>query len=161
MKRRHGGKAWSLPIGRPASPRRRLMNPVNVLSRRGFVKSAGAAAALATIGSTGGASAQALRPVSFQLSWVKSIQYGGYFAGIDQGFFKKEGLDPTFNSGGPNVDAIANVVAGRSQIGDRPIGPLVLARDKGMPIKVIANVFQHSPFAVMSLASKPINSIKE
>lgn len=138
------------------------MNPVNVrLSRRGFVKSAGATTALAAIGAGGIASAQALRPVSFQLSWIKSAQYGGYFAGIDQGFFKKEGLDPTFMSGGPNIDAVANVVAGRGQIGDRPVGPIILARDKGMPVKVIANVFQHSPFAIMSLSSKPIKTIKE
>ena len=106
-------------------------------------------------------SAAADAAVAFQLSWIKSIQYGGYFAGIETGTYAKLGIAPTFNSGGPNVDAVANVAAGQSQLGDRPIGPLILARDKGIPIKVIATVFQRSPLAVMSLAAKPIRTVKE
>ena len=105
--------------------------------------------------------AQAATPLSFQLSWIKSIQYGGYFAGIENGIFEKHGVSPEFNSGGPNVDPIANVATGRSVLGDRPIGPLIVAREKGIPIKVIGTVFQKSPFAIMSLASTPINSVAE
>ncbi|RAI42574.1 ABC transporter substrate-binding protein [Rhodoplanes roseus] len=100
-------------------------------------------------------------PLSFQLSWIKSIQYGGYFAAIEQGFFKKHGVDPTFNPGGPNVDAVANVASGLSPIGDRITGPLVLAREKGFPIKIIATVFQKSPTAIMSPAGKPIRAVRE
>lgn len=97
----------------------------------------------------------------FQLSWVKSMQYGGYFAGIDQGIFKKHGIDPTFNSGGPNIDAVASVASRQSVLGDRPVGSLLIARDKGIPIKVIANVFAKSPFCIISMANKPIRTIKE
>ncbi len=100
-------------------------------------------------------------PIGFQLSWIKSIQYGGYFAGIESGAFSRNNIAATFNSGGPNVDPVANVASGQSQLGDRPIGPLIVAREKGIPIKVIATVFQRSPFAIISLASKPIRSIKE
>ena len=39
-----------------------------------------------------------------------------------QGSFKKYGVDPTFVSGGPNIDPVANVASGQSQLGDRPIG---------------------------------------
>ena len=106
------------------------------------------------------ANAAALEPISFQLSWIKSIQYGGYFAGIDMGAYTAQGVAPTFNAGGPNMDPVANVAAGNSQLGDRPIGPLLLARAKGMPIKVIATVFQRSPMAVISLAKTPIDTVK-
>ncbi len=47
--------------------------------RRSFIKAA-AGIALALPGARA-AQAEALRPVSFQLSWIKHIQYGGYFAG--------------------------------------------------------------------------------
>ncbi len=53
------------------------------------------------------------------------------------------------------------MASGQSGLGDRPIGPLIVAREKGIPIKVIATVFQKSPFAIMSLASKPIRTVKE
>ena len=100
-------------------------------------------------------------PVSFQLSWIKSIQYGGFFAGIENGSFKKFGIEPTFVSGGPNVDPVANVASGQSQLGDRPIGPLIVAREKGIPIKVIGTVFQKSPYSIMSLAKTPIKTVQD
>ncbi len=115
-------------------------------TRRQLLKSSAAAAAAAVTSLPPGAAfADTGKPVSFQLSWIKSIQYGGYFGAVDQGSYTKFGVAPTFNSGGPNMDPVANVAAGQSQIGDRPIGPLVLAKEKGIPIKVIGTVFQKSP----------------
>jgi ABC-type nitrate/sulfonate/bicarbonate transport system substrate-binding protein len=105
--------------------------------------------------------ALAATTLGFQLSWIKSAQYSGYFSGLDQGFFSQAGLDVTFNSGGPNIDPIANVAAGRSALGDRPVGSLVLAREKGIPVKVIATVFQRNPFAMISLPEKPIKTVKD
>ena len=127
------------------------------LTRRGMVAGAGA-----MLGAFPGiAGAQAMSPLAFQLSWIKSIQYGGYFAALDRGYYKAHGVDAVFNSGGPNMDAVANVAAGQAQIGDRPVGALVIARDKGIPIKVIGTVFQKSPYCVMSLASKPLKTVKD
>lgn len=129
------------------------------LTRRGMA--AGAVAGAMVGARPGVADAQALAPLAFQLSWIKSIQYGGYFSALAQGYYKAHGVDPTFNSGGPNMDAVANVAAGQSQIGDRPVGALVIARDKGVPIKVIGTVFQKSPYCIMSLASKPLKTVKD
>ena len=130
---------------------------MDVLARRSFIK-AGAALSLA---GTRAASAQAVAPLSFQLSWIKSIQYGGLFAGLDIGSFKAAGVEPTFVSGGPTMDPIANVAAGRSGLGDRPSGSLLLARDHGIPIRIIGMMFQKSPYSVISLASKPIDSARD
>src|SRR5258708_31871591 len=46
-------------------------------------------------------------------------------------------------------------------MGDRPTGPILLGGEKGMRIKVIATVFQTNPFAIMTLANKPIKTVKE
>jgi ABC-type nitrate/sulfonate/bicarbonate transport system substrate-binding protein len=134
--------------------------------RRRLLKGGTALAAAATFGrgiwlGSAPAFAADAKPLSFQLSWIKSIQYGGYFAGIENGDFKKHGVDPTFVSGGPNIDPVANVASGHSQLGDRPIGSLLIAREKGIPIKVIGTVFQKSPYSIISLAEKPIKSVKE
>ena len=107
------------------------------------------------------AHAQAAKPVAFQLSWIKSIQYGGFFAAVENGSFTRAGVDANFTAGGPTMDAIANVAAGRSQMGDRPSGALLLAKDKGIPIRIIAQTFQKSPYSVLSLASNPIDSVKD
>ena len=107
------------------------------------------------------ARAQTLTHINFQLSWLYSIQYGGYFAGIEHGTFKAAGLDVTLTPGGPNIDTIANVTSGRAQMGDRPAGPVIVAREKGFPIKIIGVLFQKSAFSIISLASKPIRTLQE
>ena len=131
-------------------------------TRRRLLK-AGASVAAVTAFASGSRTgfAQQAQPLSFQLSWIKSIQYGGFFAGVENGTFKKFGVEPTFVSGGPNMDPIANVASGQSQLGDRPIGPLIVAKEKGIPIKVIGTVFQKSPYSIMSLAKTPIKSLHE
>jgi NitT/TauT family transport system substrate-binding protein len=97
-----------------------------------------AAAAFAAVGRV--RAAETVKTLNFQLSWVRSIQYGGYFAGADRGTFRAQGLDVAFASGGPNIDAIANVASGRAELGDRPVGPLLIAREKGIPISVLADL---------------------
>jgi ABC-type nitrate/sulfonate/bicarbonate transport system substrate-binding protein len=124
-----------------------------------FAVSGTVGAALALRGAP--AIAQAPATVNFQLSWIKSAQYAGYFAGIERGFYREEGIEPNFVSGGPGIDAIANVAAGQSAIGDRPSGTLIVARDRGLPIKVIGAAYQRSPGAIMSLASKPVRTIRD
>jgi len=135
-------------------------------TRRRLLKtgaSLAATGAVASIAWTGRdvAFAQQAQPLSFQLSWIKSIQYGGFFAGVENGAFKKFGVEPTFVSGGPNMDPVANVASGQSQLGDRPIGPIIVAKEKGIPIKVIGTIFQKSPYSIMSLAKTPIKTIQE
>ena len=135
-------------------------------TRRRVLKAGASAVVLTTLASSswmglGAASAQRAKPLSFQLSWIKSIQYGGFFAGVEHGSFKKYGIEPTFVSGGPNVDPVANVASGQSQLGDRPIGPLIVAKEKGIPIKVIGTVFQKSPYSIISLAKSPIKTPQE
>src|ERR1700726_1656311 len=104
---------------------RRAVMAFNVNFTRRSVLKAGAATTFASSSWMGltTAFAQQAKPLSFQLSWIKSIQYGGFIAGLEQGSFKKFGTDPTFVSGGPNVDPVANVASGQSQLGDRPVGP--------------------------------------
>jgi ABC-type nitrate/sulfonate/bicarbonate transport system substrate-binding protein len=142
------------------------MKPFSVpVSRRFLLSSglrlAGGSAALASGLTLEGPRAFAATALGFQLSWIKSAQYSGYFSGIDQGYFTAAGLDMTFNSGGPNIDPVANVAAGRSALGDRPVGSLALAREKGIPVKVIGTVFQRNPFAMLSLPENPIRTVKD
>jgi len=135
------------------------------MDRRDFLATGLRIAGLSAFCSAGpmilGPSARAASALTFQLSWIKSAQYSGYFSAIENGYFSAVGLDMTFNSGGPNIDPIANVAAGRAALGDRPIGSLALAREKGIPIKVIGTVFQRNPFAMMSLPEKPIRSVHD
>ena len=93
--------------------------------------------------------------------WIKSINYGGFFAAIENGFYKQEGIDAGLVAGGPGIDTVANVAAGKSTMGDRPSGALIVARDKGIPVKIIGSIFQKSPGSIFSPIDKPIRSFRE
>lgn len=137
------------------------MSNFSSASRRDVLTMGLAALAGAAVPGRFAFAADATKPLKFQLSWIKSIQYGGYFAGLETGAFKKFGIDASFNPECPNIDPLANVASGQMMMGDRPSGPIIVAREKGIPVKIIATVFQKSPFSIMSLASKPIKTIKE
>jgi ABC-type nitrate/sulfonate/bicarbonate transport system substrate-binding protein len=105
--------------------------------------------------------AQAPTKVAFQLSWIRSIQYGGLFAAQELGYFREVGIEPEWQPGGPNIDAVATVAAGRALIGDRPSDQLIIARGRGIPVKMIGAMFNRSPSAIMSLTRAPIRSLAD
>ena len=69
---------------------------------------------VAACNSTGGgssASAAALTPVKFQLQWVAQSQFAGYFAAIDQNYYKDVGLDVTLLFGVEPYSRVADAVS--------------------------------------------------
>ena len=47
------------------------------------------------------AKAADLVKVNLQLKWVDQAQFAGFYAAVDQGFYKAQGLDVTLLPGGP------------------------------------------------------------
>jgi len=54
--------------------------------------------------------AAALDTVSLQLKWKHQFQFAGYYAALEQGFYRDAGLDATIREGGPGID-VAETVA--------------------------------------------------
>jgi two-component system sensor histidine kinase/response regulator len=88
--------------------------------------------------------AQALDVVTLQLKWLHQFQFAGYYAALEKGFYRDAGLEVEIREGGPNVDAVEDVVAGRADFGVGTSGALI-ARARGQKVLVLAAVFQHSP----------------
>src|SRR5215204_3733002 len=110
-----------------------------------------AAAAGFACGMPAPALTQALTKVAFQLSWIRAVQYGGYFAAQEFGYFREVGIEPDFMAGGPSIDGINTVAAGNALLGDRPSDQIIIARGRGVPVKIIGATYQRSPGGVMSL----------
>src|SRR5207244_6561076 len=49
---------------------------------------------------------------TLQLKWVTQAQFAGYYAALEQGYYKAENLDLTIRPGGPDI-APEQVVAGK------------------------------------------------
>jgi ABC-type nitrate/sulfonate/bicarbonate transport system substrate-binding protein len=137
------------------------------ISRRQLAKGIGIAVGgavlpLSKIGALGAAGpSKSPETVVYQMGWVKSVQFGGHFAAVEHNDFQDEGIKADFRAGGPNVDPITIVASGQALIGDRGSTDLILARAKGVPVKAFGAIFQKSPYALMSLKSKPIRTLKD
>jgi len=93
-------------------------------------------------------SAHALDKVTVQLKWQHQFQFAGYYAAQDKGFYRDAGLDVTLLENQAGKDPVQSVVDGRAQYG---VGnsSLLLARARGLPVVVMANIFQYSASALM------------
>ena len=130
------------------------------VSRRSLLKTMGAAAGLAGAGTFVTISqgfAQDRFKVSMQLGWLAGNGNLGEIAADKLGYFAEEGLDFEIVPGGPNIDGVASVAAGRSNLGQVSSSPsLMLARSAGIPVKCIAAGYQQHPYTYFSLKKNPI-----
>jgi PAS domain S-box-containing protein len=85
--------------------------------------------------------------VVLQLCWDHQFQFAGYYAAKWQGYYEEAGLDveirPAVKPDRTFLSPLAEVAKGRAHFG---IGAsdILVGRDKGMPLVVLAPIFQHS-----------------
>jgi NitT/TauT family transport system substrate-binding protein len=139
------------------------------LSRRQVLKGLGVGAATLTFGgalSACGAGEAATgdggtTTLKYQLEWLKLTQFAGFFAGIEKGYYKGEGIAAEIGAGGPNISASQLVTARRADLGDDDNITLLQGIDKGLPLVMFAAIFQKSPYSCISKAEKPIRSLQD
>ncbi len=123
-----------------------------------------AAGALATTGAapTAGASTAAarksLQSVTLQTSWVPNPEFGSLYVAEKKGYWTKNGLQVTLLPGGPNVALSAVVASGKALVAMDSVTAVAEANlsAHSQKFRIIGAEFQISPYAVVSLASKPL-----
>lgn len=106
------------------------------------------------------ASAQAHDRVVLQLKWRHQFQFAGYYAAIEQGYYKEAGLEVELREAEPGHDPLENVLSGQAQYG---VGTsnVILARAAGDPIVVLAVIYQHSPFVLLASKDAGVHDIHD
>ncbi len=128
------------------------------LDRRRFVTLMAAGAALPAMSRL----ACAADPLILQASWINDAEFTGYFTAIDNGYYKDEGLDLTYLSGGPDVIPESSIIAGKADVTlTTPDTTIKAIADQGAKFKIIGTQYQKNPHGIISMASKPINNPKE
>jgi NitT/TauT family transport system substrate-binding protein len=88
--------------------------------------------------------AQAADHVSLQLKWVAQAQFAGYYVADAKGFYKAAGLDVTIKPGGPDINPSQVMAGGGADVDVDWMPSALAAREKGVPLVNIAQVFQKS-----------------
>ena len=99
--------------------------------------------------------------VTLQLKWVTQAQFGGYYAAQDLGHYKDECLEVTIRPGGLNIEPEAVVGKGEAQFGIAWQPGMLAARDRGVPLTAIAQVFQYSGMRLVSWKESGIRSASD
>lgn len=104
--------------------------------------------------------AEPLQPLTLQLKWYHQFQFAGYYAALEQGYYRDAGFDVTIREGDPTRDPILDVVEGKADFG---IGAseLVLARAEGKPVVALAVILQHSPLIVLARQGAQMHSFHD
>jgi len=97
--------------------------------------------------------------VSLQLKWATQAQFAGYYAALDQGFYKAQNLDVTILEGGANIAPEQVVASGGAQFGLDWMGSLLSSRDQKVNLVNIAQVFQRGAILELSWKSSNINGV--
>src|SRR6266576_3458203 len=104
-------------------------------------------------------SEQKLTKITFQLKWVTQAQFAGYYAAAAKGFYKKAGLDVKIRVGGPDISPEQVVAGGQAQMGLDWLPSLMSARDQGLKLINIAQVFTRSGMTEITWKDSGINTI--
>jgi NitT/TauT family transport system substrate-binding protein len=82
--------------------------------------------------------------VTLQLQWVAQSQFAGYYAALDKGFYKDEGLDVTIKEGAVDIVPQQVLASGQAEFGLAWVPKALVSRESGAKIVDIGQVFQRS-----------------
>jgi NitT/TauT family transport system substrate-binding protein len=82
--------------------------------------------------------------VKLQLQWFTQGQFAGYFAAVDQGFYKDAGLDVEIVEGGVDIAPQKQLATGAVDFAISWVPKALAEREAGAQVTNIAQVFQRS-----------------
>ncbi|MFQ5693669.1 MAG: ABC transporter substrate-binding protein [Nitrospinota bacterium] len=111
----------------------------------------------------GMASVQAAERVKFFLDWVPYGKHASFYAGIEQGIYKRYGLDVTIQAGKGSGLSVKTIGAKGADYGHADMGTLIIARanNPDLRVKEIAMLHHDNLFYIAFLKKSGIKSPKD
>jgi NitT/TauT family transport system substrate-binding protein len=119
------------------------------------------AAVLAVCGVTVGVNASAAEKVTVQLKWLPQAQFAGYYVAQSKGYYKAEGLDVTIKPGGPDISPVQVIAGNGADVVVNWMPDALAAREAGVPLVNIAQVFNQSGLMLTCKKSSGVTSPKD
>jgi NitT/TauT family transport system substrate-binding protein len=97
----------------------------------------------------GATAARAEDAVSFGIDWVAEAEYGGYYQAVATGLYARHGLKVTIRQGGPQVNQMQLMMAGRLDF-NLGGGRAVEFVQQKLPFVAVAAIFQKDPSVLIA-----------
>lgn len=129
-----------------------------LLSRR----AAGLALAALAMAFAGASQAQTLDPVKVRLDWTPWANHAAVHLAQQKGWYKQAGLDVTLEDGNGSVTTVQLVGANNTfDVGHAALAPMMIAREKGLPVKALAVFLRKNDIGVLVPADSGIGSVAQ
>ena len=99
-----------------------------------------------------------LTPVTLQLQWVAQAQFAGYYAAVEQGYYKDEGLDVKIKEAGTDTVPIKSVADGDADYAISWVPKVLGSIEQGVNVTDVAQIFERSGTTQISFKDKDITT---
>ena len=103
--------------------------------------------------------ARAADPFRVRLDWSLWGAQAPFYLAQDKGWFTRNGLDVTLEDGNGSVSCVQIVGNGQFDAGHAALGPMAIARGKGIPVKAIANFARQNDIGAVLPVESKVDSI--
>jgi NitT/TauT family transport system substrate-binding protein len=103
---------------------------------------------LATL--AGAAAAQPLTKLVFGTNWYAEAEHGGFYQAVAEGVYRKHGLEVEIRMGGPQVNGLQLLLAGRFDLFMGYDLQTVQVVAQGLPVVTVAATFQKDPAVIIA-----------
>jgi NitT/TauT family transport system substrate-binding protein len=145
----------ALPLGRRAAGTMGLggLSALALAACGGTATTAGGGAA--------GSAPKAVQTASLRLSWIKNVEFAGFFQAQERGFYKDEGIELTINGTAQNLPEVQAIASKADVIGLSGSTSLLKARAQGIPVKAFGALFQKGPGCFIWLEKSGIKGVRD
>ncbi|GAA4324388.1 ABC transporter substrate-binding protein [Pigmentiphaga soli] len=88
--------------------------------------------------------------IVFGSNWYAQAEHGGFYQAVAEGIYKKHGLDVEIRMGGPQVNVLQLLLAGKYDIAMGDDLQTLKGIEQGLPLVTLATTFQRSPTVLVA-----------
>jgi NitT/TauT family transport system substrate-binding protein len=86
----------------------------------------------------------------FATDWLAQAEHGGFYQALAEGTYRKHGLDVTIRMGGPQVNGLQLLAAGRIDVAMGDGLQVLSAVEQDVPVVAIGATFQKNPTVIIA-----------
>lgn len=104
------------------------------------------------------AMAQNLEPIKVRLDWTPWANHAAFHLAQQKGWYRQAGFDVTLEDGNGSVTTVQIIGSNNAfDIGHAALAPVMIARDKGLPVKALAVFLRKNDIGVLVPADSGIS----
>jgi NitT/TauT family transport system substrate-binding protein len=103
--------------------------------------------------------ADAADSVKIAMGYIPNVQFAPYYIAEEKGYFRDEGIDVTFDYG-MATDIMTLVANGSVDFGVSDGDQVIIAREKGVPVRVVYTMYVKYPVGIVALEESGITDVR-